>query len=262
MKMPQAVQMLPLNERQALMQWLTRDGPFWDDVRKHEANDYLECNGKIVTDTSIGEAAYNCFQGTNSQLISLTPSAWEFSPIIVDWNLSSENFTRIEINNHWDEQKFRVILQNASTPIVSWQQLEEVCLARCPQLKFSKDCFTPLQNQPFVSSVAIRIQVLLDTLERFKGCFNDQGERTPEGHQIQKDHFEGDKAWFSDSSVSEKADFRDELEFKHPAQPNKKISCTWHGKIKTPQYRIHFSSPVTATEPLYVVYVGPKITKR
>jgi hypothetical protein len=41
-----------------------------------------------------------------------------------------------------------------------------------------------------------------------------------------------------------------------------KIFCTWHGKVKTPQYRIHFSWPISAVAPLYVVYIGPKITKR
>ena len=35
-----------------------------------------------------------------------------------------------------------------------------------------------------------------------------------------------------------------------------------HGKVKTPQIRIHFSWPITASTPLYVVYVGYKITKK
>ncbi len=260
--MPQAVQMLPLNERQAIMQWLTRDGPFWDDSREHSDDDYFEYEGQIVTGNALGEAAYQSSCGIDCQLVSLIPSKWDFQEIQINWHISDQAIRRFTIINHFDEHKFKAILLEAPTSIQSWKQLEELSVSRCPRLTFSTDCFAPLQNQPFVDYAANRIQALLDTLDRFKGCFDDQGVRTPEGHQIQKDYFEGSKAWFSDSSDSEKADFRDELEFKHPTQPNKKIFCPWHGKIKTPQYRIHFSSPVNATEPLYVVYIGPKITKR
>ena len=43
MTMPQAVQALDLNSRRALMQWLTRHGPFWEDAREHGGDDYLDC---------------------------------------------------------------------------------------------------------------------------------------------------------------------------------------------------------------------------
>ena len=97
---------------------------------------------------------------------------------------------------------------------------------------------------------------------RLTNSFDDQGERTREGHRLYQKHFTGDKAWFSDSSTSEKDDFKKELTFPHPAALGETLSCTWHGKVKSPQLRIHFSWPIRAAEPLYVVYVGPKITKR
>lgn len=75
-------------------------------------------------------------------------------------------------------------------------------------------------------------------------------------------HFTGDKAWFSDSSSTEKSDFRKELTFRHPMNAGEYLFCTWHGKVKTPQLRIHFSWPIRASDPLYVVYIGPKITKQ
>lgn len=95
-----------------------------------------------------------------------------------------------------------------------------------------------------------------------KDCFDDRGKRTPEGHTLYQKHFTGDKAWFSDSSDTEKARFKNELIFKHPANPNEVLFCPWHGKVKTPQLRIHFSWPIREDQPLYIVYVGPKITKR
>ncbi len=90
MMMQQAVQMLPPNERQALMQWLTRDGPFWDDSRKHSDDDYFECEGEIVTGNAVSEAAYFCSCGNDCQLVSLIPSKWDSQKLFVDWYISDE----------------------------------------------------------------------------------------------------------------------------------------------------------------------------
>ena len=46
------------NERCAVMIWLTKAGPFWDDVRRHRGDDWLDCEGEVVTDTAVGEAAF------------------------------------------------------------------------------------------------------------------------------------------------------------------------------------------------------------
>ncbi len=102
----------------------------------------------------------------------------------------------------------------------------------------------------------------LDTLNKSCGCFDEKGKRTAEGDQIYADHFTGEKAWFSDSSSREKNMFRPELTFRHPEQLDEYLFCPWHGKVKTPQIRIHFSWPIAANAPVYIVYVGPKITKR
>jgi hypothetical protein len=110
--------------------------------------------------------------------------------------------------------------------------------------------------------VAERILVLLDVLQRLKQCFDEHGSRTMDGHVLYQQHFTGDKCWFSDSSDAEKEDFKSDLSFPHPDAPGETLFCTWHGKVKSPQYRIHFSWPVTAAAPVYVVYIGPKITTR
>ncbi|MBN1960904.1 MAG: hypothetical protein JW841_08150, partial [Deltaproteobacteria bacterium] len=85
---------------------------------------------------------------------------------------------------------------------------------------------------------------------------------------IYQDFFTGKKggggrgALFSDSSDEEKNEFKNALTFNHPQKPHVKIFCPWHGKVQTPKYRIHFSWPVRVNEPLYVVYIGEKLTKR
>ena len=127
--------------------------------------------------------------------------------------------------------------------------------------------FEPLQGHPFVPGAAQRIVVLLNVLNRMKQCFDDDGSRTAEGHRLYQDFFTGEPgnggrgAAFTDSSDPEKHDFKNDLTFPSPAHPSETLFCTWHGKVQTPQIRVHFSYPIRKDDPLFVVYVGPKITK-
>ena len=119
-----------------------------------------------------------------------------------------------------------------------------------------------MRGRPFVVAAVERIRVLLHTLNQFKTCFNEAWQRTPEGNRLIENHFGGEAGWFSDSSPTERREFENELTFRRPGRPGEYLFCPWHGKVQTPPFRIHFSWPVTHTEPLYVVYVGLKITRR
>lgn len=262
LNMPQAIGKFSRAEQSALMQWLTKYGPYWDDFREHDSDDYLECNKQIVTDCAIGEAAFRCFHSGNCQLVSLVPSNWEDSPLSVWWRGSNRGDLDVQVTNHVDIKNIEAILRLKSPSIESWKQLEDTCCTRFTNLKFSADAFGFLVGHPFVPGAAQRIIVRLDILDRYKSCFDTNGNRTPEGNQLYQDHFTGDKAWFSDSSDDEKRNFKTELTFKHPERTGEKLFCTMHGKVKTPQIRIHFSWPITADSVLYVVYVGYKLTKR
>jgi hypothetical protein len=53
------------------------------------------------------------------------------------------------------------------------------------------------------------------------------------------------------------------MTFPHPERVGETLFCPWHGKVQTPQIRIHFSgTTIRHDQPLYVVYIGPKIAKR
>ena len=56
--------------------WLADKGPFWDVLRQHKPDDWLECNNTIVTDTAVGEAAFRKLNDIESALISVVPSDW------------------------------------------------------------------------------------------------------------------------------------------------------------------------------------------
>jgi len=262
MAMPGAVKALPREEKRALMSWLTQGGPFWDDEREHDGGDWYECAGEIVTDTGVGEAAHCVLHGIDRGLVSLDPSDFTHDPVSVERVLGEGDRVPVDVRNYWEPAAVEASLSAAPRALASWAALSELAFARFEHLRFAQNAFEPLGAQPFKQGVAERILARLEVLQQLKQCFDANGERTGEGHALYQQHFTGDKAWFSDESDANKADFAAELTFPNPDSPGETLFCSWHGKVKTPQYRIHFSWPVTAASSLYVVYVGPKITKR
>lgn len=260
--MPQALREFTQNEVRALLGWLHRQGPFWEEARVHEADQYLECNGEIVTDTAVGEAGYNRIHGIDQRLVSLSPSDWEHSPIVVRWVPDDVDDETVEIPNYFAPEEFEAALEAAPAPIRSWNDLDEMSRARFANLTFSAEAFNALIGYPFAEGAASRLLILLKTLDQLKTCFDENGQRTAEGHRIYQDQFTGDKARFSDSSDDEKRMFENDLTFPHPGKEGDFLFCPMHGKEKSNQLRIHFSSPITATDPLFIVYVGRKITMR
>ena len=268
MTMQQAVAQFTVDQRRSIQLWMTKSGPFWEDAREHSPDEWLEHSGSVVTDTAVGEVAWSQKQGSSRALISLNPSNWNFSPISVDWCTDDDAKQTIQVVNYWGCDAFKLALAQAPRPLQSWLDLKERAEGHCKNITFAHDAFEPLNGTPFMLSAANGLLFLAEKLDRFKACFDVNGQRTSEGNEIYQDFFTGSKgkggrgARFTDSSESEKNEFRKELTFKHPTDATQTLLCPWHGKVQTPQLRIHFSYPVRAEAPLYVVYVGPKITKR
>ena len=252
------------NERRAVMTWLTKAGPFWDDLRQHGSGDWLECRDDIVTDTAVGEAAVRSIQSVDCGLVSISPSDWTFTPVEVTWRRADEGLDdrMSALGNWWSKATLEDALRDRPPAVGSWEDLRGVSMSRFDRLIFAGDCFTPLEGVPFAKSAADRFIVLLDILDRFARAFDEDGTRSAEGHKIYRDYFTGDRALFSDSSDSEKQKFRQGLTFASPAVPQSSLFCTWHGKVSQMTLRMHFSWPIEAGKPAYVVYAGPKITKR
>ena len=262
--MQEALGQLTNDERRAVMGWLTRHGPFWDDLRQHSANEYLECGGEVVTDSAVGEAAFRTFHDVECCLISITPSNWDYSPVEVIWRREGEGLEnrRTNVNNWRDVDTLEENLRLATPPIESWDDLREASIRQFMDLTFAEDCFEPLRGLPFADSVAKRVLVLFGILSRLAREFDTNGVRTLEGQRIYQDYFTGGNAWFSDSSDTEKSEFYNELTFPHPNDSGKFLFCPWHGKIRHMTLRLHFSWPIEPGSPVYIVYVGPKITKK
>ena len=257
----QVTQSMNRDRRRALMTWLTRLGPFWEDTRRHREDDWIEYNGEVVTDTALGEAAYSLMHGIDRGLVSLDPSDW-LTPILpVSWK-DNGHLGSARVPNYWSTNALQERLENTPNPADTWKKLAAIVRSRFGNLTFADDSFDPLDGYPFSKGQAEGIVRLLKVLDEFKTCFDSVGSRTLRGQEIYQEFFTGRNAWFSDSSTTEKHQFEKELTFPHPEKPGRPMMCSWHGKIRTGQLRIHFSELPRANKPLYIVYVGQKITRR
>lgn len=250
------------NKRTDILLWMTKHGPFWEDERLHTGDDFFEVNGDVVTDTAVGEAAMQVLQGTATTLVSFTPSSWEWTPISVDRVQDDESRTTVSVANAWTQGQIESALPQADRPLQSWNDLVRWAETECSDLTLTPDVIASLNGWPFFRGAAERFQVLLKTLDRLKQCVGKNNDLNAEGLALHQNYFVGREARFTDSSDTEKREFKKELTFPHPERPGETLFCTWHGKVQTPQMRVHFSYPIKRDEPLYVVYIGPKITKR
>ena len=263
--MQQAIGRLAVeSKRRAAMGWLTRSGPFWDDLRQHGAGDWLECGDEIVTDSAVGEAAFRTLHRADCGLVSVTPSDWDYSPVDVTWRREAEGSEdrSTALQNWRGVPALEDGLRDMAPPIRSWDDSRQAAAIRFESLTCTGDCFDPLSGVPFVKSAAERFLVLLGVLDRMARAFDATGARTTEGQRIYQDYFTGDNALFSDSSDDEKSRFREALTFPHPNEPGSSLFSPWHGKVRQMTLRLHFSWPIESGKPVYVVYAGPKLTRR
>ena len=258
-----ALAWLGLDRARAVGAWLDRGGPFWDGEHRHSADDWFECRGEVVTDTAVGEAAWRNGEGRKCGLLSATPGDWDFSPVRVLWKQKEAGLDRPICFPNWrDPATLEEGLRKSAPPLASWAGLRKAVSAQCPRLFVADSCFDPLAGVPFSRSSAKRVLHLLRILDDFADSFDRDGQRTEKGHGIYQEHFTGERALFSDSTEAEKRRFRRNLRFPHPEQPGEMLSCPWHGKERHSLIRVHFSWPIRAGEPVYVVYAGRKLTRR
>ena len=247
------IQMLPREQQRAIRIWFDRNGPFWDDPPKHDSGDLFGCNNDDITGSGLAESAYCKYLGIDRRMVSVSPSEWNYTPITVNWLRQNDTDEEISVCNYWEYSMLESDLEHSPLPIGSWSQLEVAARQRFVNLTFTSDSFSYLEGQPFAESAAKSIIARLNVLDRLQNV----GTGSAEGRQLLTDYFTGGKSWFSDSSDSEKQDpkFRRKATF-NLTDPNANPFCTWHGKVNTPPYRIHFTWPVPHGGQLYVVYVG------
>lgn len=246
-----------------VMKWFSKSGPFWEDVRQWNKDDYFEYQSNDVTDQGLGEAARRIIAGFMAGVFSFRGSSFTFeqTPLSVRQGLPEDPKGEIKVENCWTVEQLTKSVRAAKT-YHCWQDVNSEINLRFPDLIFAKDVMAPLLSSPFSRQVTNRIFELLNLLNCLVVETDDKGALSAKGKALLKIHFEGQKAWFTDESSRNKKNFKKDLTFKDSEDQNNKLFCPWHGKIKKPQTRIHFEWPrPKGQKKIKVVYIGPKITK-
>jgi hypothetical protein len=250
---------IPRDIKNRLLVWLDREGPFWDDQPHHSCDEYFESCGEVVTDTGVAEAACIQTEGMPTWIFSIYPSKCLKDPLEVSWLGRSTGDLVLSIPNGWELEHVDRCASEFDHPFTSWKEMIEWAERECENLLISPDVIGQLPIQ-FIPNVAQRSKVLLGILDKIVG-YQKKG-KDQESLELQENWMQGNRARFANSSNSEINDFRSKLTFKHPSS-DQSILCSWHGKIQTPQFRIHFEWPLPhGEEKLFIAYIGPKITKR
>lgn len=250
---------MPREIKTRLLLWLDREGPYWDDNRLHSDSEYFECCDEVVTDTGAAEAAACHAEGGATWLFSITPSKFQARPLQVRWLGRAAGDLTLDLPNGWTLEHAAECFSSFERPLAAWSELLDWAARECPNLDLSPEILEQLPTQ-FIPNVANRSQVLLGALNEIVGHLKTGNQSA--FNQLRGEWMQGDRARFSPSSESELNEFSKELTFRN-ARTGQDVLCSWHGKIQTPQYRIHFEWPLPeGEERLFVAYIGPKITKR
>lgn len=244
-----------------VLAWLTKNGPFWEDAREFNEDDYFEHSGQDVTHFGLGEAARRLLVGLEASNFSFARGGFDYSPIDILHGLPESPLNTVPVPNLWTITALHKCALATIPAPVNWLQMLEQAQGRFDKLVMSPHSIDKLRKEPFSQYVVERVFVLLDVLQRFMNFRDEDGSYSEGNHELIAQHFVGKKAWFTDESETNKQEFYEDMSFPDPEQDGNKVFCSWHGKIKTPQYRIHFEWPVESRSKLRVFYIGPKITK-
>lgn len=252
--------------RSAVLVWLDRSGPFLDDDRQPEADDYFECSGVYVSESGLGEAARRVKAGESASTFSFVGGLVDFSqsPLVVSHGLAEDRLGTYHVLNFCTVDALIESALNEGPPITTWRELIQSARERFPRLWIPDSVFqnSALSREPFEASIRDRAFDLLSHLDTYMAGRAEDGSEGAAARKIVEDFFTGERALFSGESQTNQNKFRSELTFADPETANLTIFAHWHGKISHRFFRLHFEWPVPKDSvQLKVLYLGPKLTK-
>jgi hypothetical protein len=251
--------------KRAILDWLDRSGPFIDDDRLPEADDYFEYDGLDVTVTGLGEAARRTKSKELCSSFSFVGGRKDFAvhPLDVDHGLPEDRLGRYSVPNIWDPGELAA--QSAALePLASnWAELFETARRRFPNLEIgSLEKNQLLAREAFEGSIRDRTLELLQILNDYVVSRDANGKETKAAREIIDLHFTGDKAAFTGESGTNQKDFKSAMTFTRSVD-GENFFGHWHGKIRHRSFRMHFEWPLEGgRNTLEIFYLGPKLTKQ
>ncbi len=252
-----------------ILQWVSQRGPFIDDDRQAEENDYFECLGLDVTDSGLGEAARRMIASHLAGSWSFVGGAVNFlhNPLVAEHGLPEERYGSYNIPNVWTEDDFNYQAGASAVAPTSWSTLAETLRLKFPQLLIAPILAEnpALQQEPYSSTIGDRATELCRHLNEYMVSRNADGSDSVLSTEMVRALFTnatGSEPLFTGESDSNQRQFRRELTFSDPDDKKKTIFAHWHGKIRHRVFRMHFEWPAPRTaKRLKILYLGPKITK-
>lgn len=248
--------------RRIVLEWINTKGPFWEDNSVPLEDDYFQCQTRDVTLQSLAEAVRFRTREMEAFTFSFSGGNYDYTPIVVQHGIDEDPIGTWNIDNFWELIELeKSVAQSVPTPL-NWTQVIDLAKDKFPNLRFSDDLMRYLEGETYSSNVAKRALFIFQTLQDVMSSRDANRLFTKKTQEIIANHFTGEKALFTDESDTNKEQFKNAMTFDDPNNPGHKRMFSWHGKIKTPQYRVHFSWPlVERQEFIDIVYIGPKITK-
>jgi hypothetical protein len=252
--------------RGAVFLWLDKTGPFVDDDRQPEPDDYFECLGHDVTEAGIGEAARRIKHAEVATTFSFPGGDTDFciSPLLAEHGLVEHRLGQFKVPNLWTLEELVQSAQALLAPPSDWKELVEFARESYPRLNIPDSVYTNpvLVREPFDSVVADRALRLWMHLDTYMLGRSQEGAEGPKSRAVIDQFFVGERALYSGESQVNQRKYQKELTFADPDDPKRSIFAHWHGKISHRFFRMHFEWPAPATAvKLKIVYLGPKITK-
>jgi hypothetical protein len=252
--------------RGQVLYWLDRTGPFVEEDKLEEQEDFFEFEGVDVTETGLGEAARRTKFGEGAISYSFMGGECNYAitPLMVAHGLPEDRLGSYSLPNLWTVDGLRQSAMAAGPSPRNWVALIEVARERYPRLCIPDDVYaqSALAKEPFDAVVADRALALMTYLDEYMLGRNPDGSETGASRQVIETHFTGDRALFTGESESNRREFERALTFPDPEKEGAKIFAHWHGKISHRFFRMHFEWPVPPTNrQLKILYLGPKITK-
>jgi hypothetical protein len=119
--------------------------------------------------------------------IGFRESLFCLSPLRVIWYRSDNSQDVFDLPNFWERSALKAYRLGRETAPQSWPELIEQAQTRYTELTFIDSILDPLNGEPFNTTIAERVMVLLGILNRLKGCFDRNARLTAEGHQLIQD---------------------------------------------------------------------------
>lgn len=252
--------------RGVIFSWLDRTGPFVDDDRQTEFDDYFECFGHDVTDAGLGEATRRIKHGGYASAFSFPGGATNFasSTLVVEHGLPEDRLGKYGVDNVWTLGELATSIQRARPEPANWKELIERAREDFSLLLIPDSVYTnpALAKEPFDGPIRDRTLALLKNLNDYMSGRDEDGVEGPAARNVVDNFFVGATALYTGESATNQQEFSKQLTFEDPLNPKAAILAHWHGKIRHRFFRLHFEWPVPANaKTLKILYLGPKITK-